>query len=86
MVMVLTKEKAQSTGLRVKANIPIKAIVIIVVQSMNIKSAQHMVKLAILVIRKDIISSVVDPGNEARVVQDGGLIPAKDNPDVTSMR
>ena len=45
-----------------------------------------MVKLAILVIRKAIISSVVDPGNKARVVQDGGLIQTKDNPDVTSMR
>ena len=29
-----------------------------------LKSAQHMVKLAILIIRKDIISSVVDPGKK----------------------
>ena len=84
--MVLTKDKAQSTDLRVKANMTIKAIVIIVAQAMHLKSTQHMVKLDILVIIKDIISSVLDPGNEARVVQNGGLIPTKDNPDMTSMR
>ena len=86
--MVITKDKAQNTGLKAKANITvtIRAIVIIVAEAMYLKNAQYMVKLAILVIRKGITSSVVDPGNEASVVQDVGLILTKGSPDMTSMK
>ena len=88
--MVLTKDKAENTGLKVKANITvtIKAIVIIVVQAMHLKTAQHMVNLTILVIRKTILSLIVDLGNKARakVVQDGGPIPTKDNPGMINMK
>ena len=70
--MILTKDKTQSTNPKARVNpTTTKAIVIIVVPTIHLKSVLLMVKLAILVIKKAILSHSADPDREARARENG---------------
>ena len=81
--MVLTKNKTQSTDPKARVNPKTtKAIVVIVVPTIHLKTVLIMVKLAILVIKKAILSCSADPDREARARENG----SQGSPDMISMR
>ena len=59
-----------------------KVVIVIVAQAMHPKSVLLVEKHVILVIRKATLSHIADPGNGAKMVQDGN----QDNPGVISMK
>ena len=79
--MVLIKGKTHhNTDPRARA----KATVIIVVQTIHLRNVQHVVKHAILVTKRGILSHIADPDREARAKENGRLI--QGSPDVINMR
>ena len=57
------------------------------VQTTLQRSVQHIVKLVIHAIKRDTLSCISDPDNEAKAkVENGGLTPTQDNPDMISMK
>ena len=80
--MVLTKDKTQNTGPKARVNLMTKAVVIIVVQTIHLRNVQPMVKCAILVTKRGILSCIVDTDKEARAKENG----SQGSPDVINMR
>ena len=70
--MVLTKGKTQNTGPKARVNLITKEIAIIVVQTIQLRNVQHVVKHATFVTKRGILSYIADPDREARAKENGG--------------
>ena len=83
--MVLTKDKIQNIDPRARVNLT-KAIVKIVEQTTHLRNVRHVAKCAIHVTKRDTLSHIPNPDNEARAraKENGGL--TQGSPDVINMK